>query len=229
MKELLNYVLFSGVEYFFTLVLAMSLFNYKIKYYIVELLITTFSITLFSYLLVKLDLVIMITSSIPLISCILFILLFKIKISISVRMTAGGFLGLAICQMIIGLLSSLTNIATISEWNNYNDIKINLLQLNSGILLFLISYNIYKMNSGFGSAGNNSTKLSNILTLALIIPIVLSGVFLYFSQSKHLPFLIIASLILTFLTFFILMKKQENEEYLRGGENNEENNYQQNQ
>lgn len=218
MINFVNFMAFSSLEFLSIIILMLTLFQFKIKYFIVETISTSILMTLISYLLVIFEVS---SSLLVILQIISLVLLFKFifkehkwKYCILV-VTLSYIFFVGIQSGLIGLFVY-AKYFTMQDLTNVFAVKTYTFQTIEFIFcLFLsASFKIFKQQ-GFAFQANSKVKKLNHFIGAVIMCAILSSALLFgFNQSVNLQYFIVVLVglfIITLLLLYLSIKRNEAE------------------
>lgn len=207
MLDFLLYMLFSSFEYFAIIMLILSVYRFRLKYYKIEILTNVFLITFASYFLTIFKVYHVVPLPVFLMPFQIWLLtrIFKRKFMYSAIIVIAGSVFYGALQTPIVFLCIYLKVLDFNDLNNAFSEKAYIIQTLSAVIAITISIYIKIFNGGFGFTFRKDTSKYKIFLYTTIISIIIS--FIAFSSyliSKYLTLLPIVVVTLAGLSLLII-------------------------
>lgn len=218
MLNFLGYMLFSSFEYCGIFLFILSVFTFDLRKFKIEFSLVVFSITLFSYFLVVLNLQNVIPLPLIMIPCMIFMTykVFKQKLSWTLVAVIGGTAIYGLMQFLISMYAIHLGYLNLNDLSVAFAIKSYVMQTLSAVIAISIAIYIRIFNGGFGFSLRAKKKKYKALIYTFVISwITYCLAFLAFNMTKNISILTTygITLIATSLVIIYLSHKRDQIEY----------------
>lgn len=216
MANFAGYMFFSTIEFIALMLLTFSLFTFDVRYYRKELLITSVSVTLLSYVFVIFN----ISQWLAFVEFILLTLVytfgFKQKWYYAIWISFAGLAAYILLQLVVAFISIKSGLITATDTSESFGFIPYLHQTITAVIATAIAIYVRANRQGFGFTFR--TKLYRLLysTIAFLSIIICSFAFFMFYTNTHIEiyfYLLVASFTCLFLISMGFSFKKDREEF----------------
>lgn len=212
MNEFFVFMLYSSLEFLALILFILSVFRFKLKYFILEIISSTVVMALFSYLLIVLEMqkIILIIQSIALI--FIFRSFFKQKLLYSIIVIPICYIAYALIQSVV------VGIATYYNYLEFDDLVVAftqkgyVIQTITAAIVIIISAYIKVFNGGFGFSIKKKTPKAHLFLLVTIASMVIISLIYYAcnTSSSYVLFILCFTSILISVVALIMFSNNHN-------------------